>query len=47
MNYTNEEIANDWNLWNQYVNASGAQTFEQWDALTVSERLELIEACFE
>ena len=22
MNYTNEEIANDRNLWNQYVNAS-------------------------
>jgi len=46
MKHTNEQIANDWNLWNQYVNPSGAQTIEQWEALTISERIAIIVECF-
>jgi hypothetical protein len=43
--YTNTQIAGNWDLWTQYVNASGAQSREQWDALTIDERLAIISEC--
>lgn len=44
--YTNEQIANDWNLWIEYVDVDGSMDREEWEALTTTERIEWIESCF-
>jgi hypothetical protein len=38
-------IATEWKLWNEYMNASGAQTFEQWDAMSIDDRVALMIDC--
>ena len=41
----NANIASDWELWCEYVNTSGAQSREDWDATTIEQRIADIEAC--
>jgi len=40
---TSKQIASNWHLWNEYVNPSGAMSHEEFEALTVEERLEIME----
>jgi hypothetical protein len=41
--YTNEEIAADYNLWIEFVDPTGVMTKEEWEALSMDERMEIIE----
>ena len=43
---TSFEIARDFDLFGEYVDPDANMTEEQWDALTVQERVELIEEIF-
>lgn len=38
----NLQIANDWNLWCEYVNPDGAQTRAEWNYLTLGQRIDLM-----
>jgi hypothetical protein len=42
----NREIASDWNLWREYIDPSGVMTREEFDAMTIEERVASIEGCF-
>ena len=46
MTTTYEQIARDWNLWCEAVNPSGAMTREEFDAMTIPERVAFIVGCF-
>lgn len=39
---SNETIAQNWQLWCEYVNPDGAQTREEWEAMSTEARLELM-----
>ena len=41
----NEQIANDFNLWQEYADPSGTMTREEWDGMTIEDRIKLLEAC--
>ena len=43
MEYTNEEIANDWYLWTEYVDPDGVITQEEFEKMTIRERLDFID----
>ena len=45
MEITNEEIARDWNLWIEYVDPDATMTREEFDAMSIEERLEFMEQC--
>jgi hypothetical protein len=44
--YTAEQIANSYDLWIEYVDPSGVDTQESFEAISVQERIEIINACF-
>jgi hypothetical protein len=43
---TNIEIANNYNLWMEYVDPSGLDTKEAFDAMSDAEKIAIIESCF-
>lgn len=45
MTYTNEQIANDFTLWSQYVDPNATTTREEFDRMTVEERLAVMAEC--
>jgi hypothetical protein len=44
--YSTTEISKNWELWNQYVNPSGAMTRQEFDDLTIQERNLIQRECF-
>ena len=44
--HTNTEIATSYALWVEYVDADGTTTRGEFDAMTVEQKLALIEAAF-
>lgn len=46
MKYTNEQIANDLNLWNEYFNTAALMRDEEFHAMTVDERLEMLNEAY-
>ena len=38
---TYTEIANNWNLWNEFVNTDAAMSREEFDALTTEQKVAL------
>jgi hypothetical protein len=44
--YTYAEIASNYRLWMEYVDPSGIDTPEAWEAMEMERRLEIIAACF-
>jgi hypothetical protein len=43
---TYSEIAGSFGLWEEYVDPSGHMTEEQFDEMTLSERMDFIVGCF-
>lgn len=43
---TYEQIAQNWNLWNEYVNTDATMTRKEFDALTTDEKVALQVAAF-
>lgn len=43
--YTREQIATDFRLWGEYVDTDATMTREEFDALTIEQRLELMAQC--
>jgi hypothetical protein len=43
---TNEQIANDWKLWIEYIDPCGVDSQEWFDSTTVDEKLKLINNMF-
>lgn len=43
---TYEEIAKNWSLWIEYVDPNGEMTKEEFDALSVEEKIEIQVAAF-
>lgn len=43
---TRNQIARDWNLWAEYVDPSAAMTREEFEAMTIDERVALQETVF-
>ena len=41
----NQQIASDFNIWQEYADPSGTMTREEWDELTIEDRIALLEAC--
>jgi hypothetical protein len=39
---TNEQIASDYELWGEYVDPQNTMTEEQFNALTIDEKLRMI-----
>lgn len=40
--YTYSEISNDWNLWCDYVDPDASMTEDEFDAMTVEERIQMM-----
>ena len=45
MTPTNEQMATDFALWREYADPSGTMTREEWEELTVADRIKILEAC--
>lgn len=43
---TRTEIANDWNLWNEYVNTDATMERAEFDALSTAQKLDLQDEMF-
>jgi hypothetical protein len=43
---TYAQIAGNFGLWEEYVDRSGHMTEEQFDEMTISERMDFIVGCF-
>jgi hypothetical protein len=43
---TNREIAKSWDLWQEYINPDGTMTRDEFDAMSVDERVDFIVDCF-
>ena len=43
--YTYAEIAADYRLWMEYIDPSGIDTTEAWEAMPIERRIEIITAC--
>jgi len=43
---TYAQIANDWDLWAEYVDPAATMTQAEFDALTISEKVALQTDCF-
>ena len=41
----NEQIANDFNLWQEYADPSGTMTREEWEGMTIEDRIDLLQSC--
>ena len=44
--HTNNEIATNWNLWQEYVDTDANMTEAEFYALTIRERVSMIAECF-
>jgi hypothetical protein len=44
--YSNEEIATRYSLWMEYVDPSGIDTEEAFDAMSIERKISIIETCF-
>lgn len=44
--HTNNEIATNYALWVEYVDADGTTTRAEFDAMSIEQKLALIEAAF-
>ena len=44
--YTNEQIAQSLNLWNEYFNVDALMTDEEFNAMSLDERLALLVEAF-
>ena len=42
--YTNEEIANDWNLWTEYVDPDGITTEKEFNAMDLVDRMKIVDS---
>ena len=40
--YTNEQIASDFDLWGEYYDTGATMTREEFDALTIEQRIALL-----
>jgi len=43
---TYAEIANNWQLWMDHVDPSATMSRDEFDALSINERIAMIVACF-
>jgi hypothetical protein len=43
---TNDQIARDWDLWCDYIDPNAAMSRAEFDAMTVEQRVALIEEIF-
>ena len=43
--YTNKEIAESYGLWEEYVDPGNFGTKEEWEEMTVNDRLALMDMC--
>ena len=43
---TYDEIAGDWDLWREYMDTGSVMTREEFDALSMSDRVDQLAACF-
>ena len=43
MKYTNIEIAEDFGLWAEYVDPMGVMTYDEFNNMSVKERLSIVE----
>ena len=41
MKFTVEQLANNWNLWAEYVDPNGAYTCEEWKSMSEERRIDL------
>uniref|UniRef100_A0A6M3LI58 Uncharacterized protein n=1 Tax=viral metagenome TaxID=1070528 RepID=A0A6M3LI58_9ZZZZ len=46
MKMKNSEIAQSWELWQEYMDTGANDTEERFNSLTISERIAELEACF-
>lgn len=46
MKYTNEQIANSYILWGQYIDPMGLDSRENWENMSLEERINIINQCF-
>lgn len=44
--YTCEEIAKSWELWQEYVDPGANQTHQEFEEMTLEERISFMEECF-
>ncbi len=44
--YTYAELASDYRLWMEYVDPSGVDSPDAWEAMSTARRMEIIVACF-
>ena len=44
--YTNAQIANDLNLWNEYFNVDAMMTDDEFNAMTYEQRLQMLVDAF-
>tara|TARA_R110000782_G_C14454738_1_gene372619 strand:- start:137 stop:289 length:153 start_codon:yes stop_codon:yes gene_type:complete len=45
-NYSNNEIAENYQLWAEYVDPLGLDDKEAFDAMTTEKKLEIMKGCF-
>lgn len=43
---TYEEIASDFKLWGEYVDPDGVDSEEEFNRMTLEQRVEIIDTCF-
>ena len=41
----NQQIASDFNIWQEYADPSGTMTRQEWDELTIEDRINLLQSC--
>ena len=46
MTHTHKELATDWDLWSDYVDPNATMTIDEFRAMTIDERIALIEETF-
>lgn len=44
--YTDEQIAESWELWQQYIDPQGTMTKDEFDAMSFDECLAMLHDCF-
>jgi hypothetical protein len=45
-NPTNNQIADDWNLWREYIDPSATMTEAEFNALSIGQREAILNDCF-
>lgn len=44
--YTYEQIANSFQLWNEYFNVTAAMSADEFDSLTIQQRIQMLTDAF-